>query len=169
MIEIHTLSPFRIRTLVKRYWSGESLPKIADSLNIDRIKLFNFKNQNTSMWTAIENSIIASEIRSHIHTDARKSLSDRDTARVSLCFLLMRDIPKRGLRALPYRDFIVENLVRFDNNKTHRSEVSFESAEIHQTHDAKEAVATFETHTGITLLESPTTPITTAEKGAYHV
>ena len=60
MIEIHTLSPFTIRYIVSRYWSGESLPSIADSLNIDRIKLFNFKNQNTAMWNAIENSIIAS-------------------------------------------------------------------------------------------------------------
>ena len=87
MIEIHTLSPFTIRYIVSRYWEGESLPRIADSLNIDRIKLFNFKNQNTAMWNAVENSIIQSEIRSHIHTDARAKLSDKDTARVkSLLF-----------------------------------------------------------------------------------
>ena len=154
MTEVHSLSPFTIRYIVSRYWEGESLPSIADSLNIDRIKLFNFKNQNTAMWNAVENSIIQSEIRSHIHTDARAKLSDKDTARVNLCFFLMRDIPKRGLHALPYRDFIVENLMRFNHNDTEKQHV-FEQAEIHQLTDAKAAVATFENQLGISLLESP--------------
>lgn len=164
MKDISTLTPFEMRTIVERHWAGESLPNLADAFHIDRVQLFNFKNENRRLWAGIEHNITESEIRSLIHQDARAELSDRDATRVQLCFFLLRHIPKRGARALPYRDFIVENMLRFNDPG---KEQIFERAEIDTLEDAKAAVATFENQLGITLLETP--PYSTyKERSIYH-
>lgn len=167
MNDINTLTPFEIRNIVERHWAGESLPTLADAFHINRVQLFNFKNENTRMWAGIEHNIVKSEIRSLIHADARAELSDRDAARVQLCFFLLRHLPSRGARALPYRDFIVENVLRFTHDDPDKQHL-FERTEIDQLDDAKEAVATFETQLGITLLETPPHPHT-GERTMYHV
>ena len=148
------LTPFQLRTIVERHWAGESLPILADEFHIDRVQLFSFKNEHRQMWAGIEHNITQSHIRSLIHADARAELSDSDAARVQLCFFLLRDIPSRSARAFPYRDFIVENALRFKHDDPEKQQV-FERAEIESLDDAKAAVATFETQLGITLLESP--------------
>ena len=167
MNTILNLTPFQLRTIVERYWIGESLPALADAFHIDRVQLFNFKNENASMWAVIEHNIVQSEIRSLIHRDARATLSDRDAARVQLCFFLLRHIPRRSARALPYRDFIVENALRFKHDDPDKKAL-FERAEIHQMTDAKAAVATFEEHIGVILLETPPHPHN-GERTPYHV
>lgn len=167
MNDVSTLTPFEIRTIVERHWAGESLPNLADEFHIDRVKLFNFRNENRQLWAGIEHNITQSEIRSLIHQDARAELSDRDTARVQLCFYLLRHLPKRNTRTFPYRDFIVENALRFTHDDPDRQLV-FERAEIETLEDAKEAVATFENQLGITLLETPPHPHT-GERTQYHV
>lgn len=167
MNDVSRLTPFEIRTIVERHWAGESLPSLADAFHIDRIKLFNFKNENRQMWAGIENNITQSHIRSLIHIDARVELNDRDTARVQLCMYILKNIPRVGTRAFPYRNFIVENTLRFTHHDTEKQSV-FERAEIHDIDDAKAAVATFESHIGVTLLETPPHP-TTLERTIYHV
>ena len=154
MNDVSKLTPFETRTIVERHWAGESLPTLADEFNLDRVQLFNFKNENQRLWAGIEHNITQSEIRSLIHQDARAELSDQDTARVSLCLFLLRHIPKLQARALPYRDFIVEHVLRFRHNDPEKAKV-FERAKINHIGDAKAAVETFETQLGITLLESP--------------
>ena len=165
MNDVSTLTPFTIRTIVERHWAGESLPNLADEYHIDRVQLFMFKNEKKLMWAGIEHSIAQSEIRRLIHADARAELSTRDTARVNFCFYLLRHLPQRGARALPYRDWIVENALRFNHHDPEKQQ-AFDRSEIHQLDDAKEAVATFEKHLGITLLETPHKP---GERTMYHV
>lgn len=154
MNDINTLTPFEVRTLIEQHWAGESLPTLADAFHIDRVQLFNFKNENRQLWAGIEHNITVSKTRSLIHQDAQARLTERDAARINLCFFLLRDIPQRSARALPYRDFIVENALRFTHHDPEKQRV-FERAEIETLTDAKAAVATFETQLGITLLESP--------------
>ena len=167
MNDVSTLTPFQIRTIIERHRAGEALPEIADSLHFDRVQLFNFKNENTLLWAEIEKNIVQSEIRSLIHKEARAELSDRDAARAQICFFLLRHIPSRGARALPYRDFIVENAMRFTHHDPEKQRV-FERAKINTLKDAKAAVATFEKQLGITLLETPAHPHT-GERSIYHV
>ena len=167
MNTILNLTPFQVQTIIERYWAGESLPSLADEFQIDRVQLFNFKNENRRMWTAIEQNITQSHIRSLVHGDARVLLDDRDTARVQLCMFLLKNIPRVGTRALPYRDFIVDNTLRFAHSDPEKQSV-FERAEIDNLDDAKAAVATFESHIGVTLLETPAHPHT-GERTKYHV
>ena len=167
MNTILNLTPFDIQTIVERHWACESLPSLADEFNIDRVQLFNFKNENKQMWAAIEHNITQSEIRSLVLSDARAELSDSDTARVPQCFFLLRDLPSRGARALPYRDFIVENALKFKHTDPEKQSV-FESAEIDNLDDAKAAVETFENQIGVTLLETPPHSHN-GERTMYHV
>lgn len=119
------------------------------------------------MWAGIEENITQSHIRSLVHTDARVSLDDRDTARVQLCMFLLKNIPRVGTRAFPYRDFIVDNTLRFAHSDPEKQSV-FERAEIDNLDDAKAAVETFESQIGVTLLETPAHP-STGERTQYHV
>ena len=167
MKTILNLTPFQLQKIVERHWSGESLPSLADEYHIDRVQLFNFKTENRLMWKGIENNIIQSEIRSLIHADERDELSDRDNARVQLCMFLLKNLPQRGTRAYPFRDYIVENMMRFKNDDTDKKHL-FHRAEIDQLEDAKAAVALFETHFNVTLLESPPHR-TTLQRSIYHV
>ena len=167
MNTVLNLTPFEIRTIVERHWAGESLPSLADEHHIDRIELFNFRNENRQMWAGIEQNIVQSEIRSLIQSDARAELNDKDAARVQLCLYLLRHLPQRSARALPYRNFVVENVRRFKHDDPDKQSV-FEKAEIETLEDAKEAVATFENQLGISLLETPEHP-TTLERSIYHV
>ena len=163
---ILNLSPFQLQTIVERHWAGESLPRLADEYNINRVELFNYKNENRRLWAEIEQNSTRSEIRNLLNRDARANLSDRDTARVSLCMFLLKHIPQRGTRPLPYRNFIVETVLRFNHDDPEK-QVTFEHAEIHNIDDAKAAVKTFEQHVGVSLLETPAHPHS-LERTPYH-
>jgi len=155
MRDIKSLTSFEIRTIIEQYWAGENLPALADAFGIDRIQLFNLKNENREMWEGIEQNIILSEIRSLIREDAREELSDCDAARVNLCFFLLRFFVSRSRPVFPYRDFLVDHALRVKNYEQY-GEYSFsEHLEIQVLEDAKDAVATFENDFGIVLLESP--------------
>lgn len=156
-----TLTPLELRGIIDREFKGELLPLIADSLQIDRVKLFNFKNENRQMWTEIKDQIIQSEISKLTYKDAAPSFSDKDNARITVVQWFLKRLTMIGTKGTPFKDFIIEHIMLTPQLAIYpgfkQLHPYYDAAEINSIDDAKEAVATYERNLGITLAESPDT------------
>lgn len=171
MKQLSRFSPFQIEKIIERHIiDGESLPKIADSVNIDRITLFNFKNEYKSDWESVEKSLTQDIIHDLIRKDQQVELSEQDTVRINLCLYMMKYVAQNRRFSMIHRDRVIEYMIylpkRANFDKTELYQV-FQKAGIESIEDAKETVETFEKHTGLILPESPPHP--TNGKGPYHV
>ena len=112
------LSKTEMMNICKRYRDGTALPLIADADEIDRVHLFNHRNENRQLWQEIDELCQTRDDRLFEQTSYKASLPpehkarDRVRAGLILQFLRRNKIIGVSNRRLiyPSREFIISHL-----------------------------------------------------------
>lgn len=151
----------KILTITERYRDGESLPRLADDYEYDRVSLFNHRNENRPIWEHVNKLCETRDQRLHqqgfYKAHVRAENAERDAMRCSLVFATLMYHPRGNFRFHPYRDKIIE-ILHYDNKRTDRIRAEYTEqlsiAAFDDVGDIQDAVTHFENHFGVILPNS---------------